>query len=147
MASAGPASPVRWESRLRLDKWLWAARFFKTRSLAQQAVAGGRVHLNGERTKSAHEVKVGNTVVVRVGDYTWEVRVKALSERRGPAEEARKLYEETAESAAERQRRVDLRRLSPEPGLDRKGRPTKRDRRLLESLPVLEPDAPHDGER
>ena len=132
---------------MRLDKWLWAARFFKTRSLAQQAVAAGRVLLGGERTKPAHELKPGHMVNVRVGDWRCEVKVVALSERRGPAEEARKLYEETAASAAERQRRADLRRLSPEPGLDRKGRPTKRDRRLLESLPVLEPDAPHDGER
>ena len=132
---------------MRLDKWLWAARFFKTRSLAQQGVAGGRVLLNAERTKPGHELKAGHMVSVRVGDFRWEVKVVALSERRGPAEEARKLYEETAESAAERQRRVDLRRLSPEPGLERKGRPTKRDRRLLESLPVLEADAPDDGER
>ena len=132
---------------MRLDKWLWAARFFKTRSLAQQAVAAGRVQLNGERTKPAHEVKLGQELSIRVGDWRWQVKVKGLSERRGPAEEARKLFEETAESAAERQRRIDLRRLSPEPGLERKGRPTKRDRRLLEGLPVLEPDAPDDGER
>ena len=132
---------------MRLDKWLWAARFFKTRSLAQQAVAAGRVLLDGERTKPAHEVKLGQEISIRAGDWRWQVKVRALSERRGPAEEARRLYEETAASAAERQRRADLRRLSPEPGIDRKGRPTKRDRRLLESLPVLEPDAPHDGER
>jgi ribosome-associated heat shock protein Hsp15 len=132
---------------MRLDKWLWAARFFKTRNLAQQAVAAGRVQLNGERTKPAHELKLGNAVAVRIGDYTWQVIVRGLSERRGPAEEARKLYEETKESAAERQRRSDLRRLSPEPGVERKGRPTKRDRRLLDELPVLEPDAPDHGER
>ena len=130
---------------MRLDKWLWAARFFKTRSLAQQAIAGGKVQLNGERIKPAHEVKPGDAVEVRVGDYRWNVIVRGLSERRGPAEQARKLYDETAESAAERQRRLDLRRLSPEPGLERKGRPTKRDRRLLEGLPVLEPDSPDDG--
>jgi ribosome-associated heat shock protein Hsp15 len=132
---------------MRLDKWLWAARFFKTRSLAQQAVAAGRVQLNGERIKPAHELKPGHRVSVRVGEWRWDVKVLALAERRGPAEEARKLYEETKESVAERQRRTDLRRLSPEPGLERKGRPTKRDRRLLEGLPVLEPDAPDDGER
>src|SRR6185503_13983147 len=89
---------------MRLDKWLWAARFFKTRSLAQQAVAGGRVQLNGDRTKPAHEVKLGDMVLVRVGDWRWEVKVKGLSDRRGPAEEARKLYDETAESRAERER-------------------------------------------
>ena len=132
---------------MRLDKWLWAARFFKTRSLAQQAVAGGRVQLNGERTKPAHEVKVGNTVVVRVGDWRWEVKVIALSDRRGPAEEARKLYQETEASRAERQRRTDLRRWGAEPAAALKGRPTKRDRRLLESLPVAQPDPSHDDER
>jgi ribosome-associated heat shock protein Hsp15 len=131
---------------LRLDKWLWAARFFKTRSLAQQAVSGGRVQLNGDRTKSAHEVKPGDMVVVRVGDWRWEVKVIALAERRGPAEEARKLYAETAESRAERERRNDLRRWGTEPASSLKGRPTKRDRRLLENLPVVEPEASHDDE-
>jgi ribosome-associated heat shock protein Hsp15 len=117
---------------MRLDKWLWAARFFKTRSLAQQAVAGGRVQLNGERTKPAHEVKVGNMLDVRVGEWRWEIRVKALSDRRGPAEEARKLYEETEASRAERERRGDLRRWGAEPAATLKGRPTKRDRRRIE---------------
>ena len=119
---------------MRLDKWLWAARFFKTRSLAQQAVAAGRVQLNGERTKPAHELKPADMVVVRVGDWRWEVRVKALSERRGPAEEARKLYDETEASRAERERRQDLRRWGTEPAAALKGRPTKRDRRRLEDL-------------
>jgi ribosome-associated heat shock protein Hsp15 len=118
----------------RLDKWLWAARFFKTRSLAQQAVAGGRVQLNGERTKPAHEVKAGDMVVVRVGDWRWEVKVKALSDKRGPAEEARKLYDETEASHAERERRGDLRRWGTEPAATLKGRPTKRDRRRLDDL-------------
>ena len=119
---------------MRLDKWLWAARFFRTRSLAQQAVAGGRVLLNGERTKPAHEVRAADMVVARVGDWRREVRVKALSERRGPAEEARKLYEETETSRAERERRSDLRRWGAEPAATLKGRPTKRDRRLLDDL-------------
>ena len=132
---------------MRLDKWLWAARFFKTRSLAQQAVAGGRVQLNGDRTKPAHEVKAGDAVVVRVGDWRWEVKVKALSERRGSAEEARKLYDETPESRAERERRNDLRRWGTEPAATLKGRPTKRNRRLMESLPVVQPDPSHDDER
>ena len=132
---------------MRLDKWLWAARFFKTRSLAQKAVAGGRVQLNGDRTKPAHEVKAGDRVDVRVGDWRWEIKVRALSERRGPAEEARKLYDETAESRAERERRGDLRRWGTEPAATLKGRPTKRDRRLLEDLPVVEPDASDDDER
>jgi ribosome-associated heat shock protein Hsp15 len=119
---------------LRLDKWLWAARFFKTRSLAQQAVAGGRVQLNGERTKRAHEVRVGDSIDVRVGDWRWQVVVKALSDRRGPAEEARRLYDETPESRAERERRQDLRRWGAEPAAALKGRPTKRDRRRIEDF-------------
>jgi ribosome-associated heat shock protein Hsp15 len=131
---------------LRIDKWLWAARFFKTRSLAQQAVAGGRVQLNGERTKRAHEVRVGDSIDVRVGEGRWQIEVKALSERRGPAEEARRLYEETAESRAERERRQDLRRWGAEPAAGMKGRPTKRDRRLLEGLPVVDADPADDGE-
>ena len=117
---------------MRLDKWLWAARFFKTRSLAQQAVAGGRVQHNGARTKPAHEVKVGDTVEVRVEQWRWEVVVKGLSDRRGPAEEARKLYQETDASRAERERRMDLRRWGAEPAAELKGRPTKRDRRRIE---------------
>jgi ribosome-associated heat shock protein Hsp15 len=119
---------------MRLDKWLWAARFFKTRSLAQQAVAGGRVQLNGARTKPAHEVKIGDTVDVRVEEWRWEIQVKALSERRGPAEEARKLYDETDASRAERERRMDLRRWGAEPAATLKGRPTKRDRRRIEEF-------------
>jgi len=119
---------------MRLDKWLWAARFFKTRSLAQQAVAGGRVQLNGDRTKSAHEVKAGDRVVVRVGEWRWEVKVRALSDRRGPAEEARKLYDETQASRAERLRLADLRRWGAEPAAALKGRPTKRDRRQMDDF-------------
>ena len=127
---------------MRLDKWLWAARFFKTRSLAQQAVAGGRVLLNGERTKRAHEVRIGDSIDVRVGDGRWQIVVKALSERRGPAEEARRLHEETAESRAERERRGDLRRWGAEPAATLKGRPTKRDRRRLEDFEAGAPDEP-----
>ena len=119
---------------MRIDKWLWAARFFKTRSLAQQAVAGGRVQLNGGRTKPAHELKPGDRLEIRVGDWRWEVKVVALSDRRGPAEEARKLYEETEASRAERERRGDMRRWGTEPAATLKGRPTKRDRRRMEQL-------------
>jgi ribosome-associated heat shock protein Hsp15 len=123
---------------MRLDKWLWAARFYKTRSLAQQAVLGGRVQLNGVRTKPAHEVKAGDRVDVRVGEWRWEVKVKALAERRGPAEEARKLYDETAASRAERERRGDLRRWGAEPAAELKGRPTKRDRRQIDDFTTPE---------
>ena len=119
---------------MRLDKWLWAARFFKTRSLAQQAIESGRVTLNDQRIKPSHALKLEDSVSVRVGEFGWQVRVKGLSERRGPAPEARKLYEETAESRAERERRVELRRWSTEPAASIKGRPTKRDRRRLEDF-------------
>ena len=131
---------------MRLDKWLWAARFYKTRSLAQQAIAAGQVRLAGDRVKPAHEVKPGNEILLRKGDFQWEVVVVALSERRGPAEEAKKLYAETAASRAERERRMDLRRWGAEPARDLKGRPTKRDRRLMEQLPVLDAHSPDDGE-
>ena len=119
---------------MRLDKWLWAARFFKTRSLAQQAIESGRVTLNRERVKSSHGLKLEDCVAVRVGELEWQVRVRGFSERRGPAPEARKLYDETAESRAERERRVELRRWSAEPAAGIKGRPTKRDRRRLDEL-------------
>ena len=119
---------------MRLDKWLWAARFFKTRSLAQQAIEAGRVKLNEQRIKPAHPLKVSDAVWIRVGETEWRIHVKALSERRGPAEQARKLYEETEASRAERERRADLRRWGPEPAADIKGRPTKRDRRRLDEL-------------
>jgi len=119
---------------VRLDKWLWAARFFKTRSLAQRAIAAGHVRLNDERVKPAHELKVGEAVSLRKEDLQWRIVVKALSERRGPSEEARRLYEESAESRAERERRSDLRRWGAEPSAQLKGRPTKRDRRRIERL-------------
>ena len=131
---------------MRLDKWLWAARFYKTRSLAQQAIAAGQVRLAGERVKPAHEVKTGNEILLRKGDVQWEIVVVALSERRGPAQEAQKLYAETAASRAERERRMDLRRWGAEPARGLKGRPTKRDRRLMEQLPVLDAHSPDDGE-
>jgi ribosome-associated heat shock protein Hsp15 len=123
---------------VRFDKWLWAARFFKTRSLAQQAVVAGRVQLNGARTKPAHEVKTGDMVDVRVGEWRWEVKVKALAERRGPAAEARQLYDETEASRAERERRGDLRRWGTEPAAALKGRPTKRDRRQIDDFTTPE---------
>ena len=117
---------------MRVDKWLWAARFFKTRSLAQQAIAGSRVKVNDERVKPAHDLKVGDSLSIRVGEYEWRLLVKALSERRGPAVQARLLYEETEASRKERERRMDVRRFSPEPSASIKGRPTKKDRRDLD---------------
>lgn len=131
---------------MRIDKWLWAARFFKTRSLAQHAVAGGRVKLNGDRIKPAHEVKPGDAVAVRIEEFEWQVTVRGLAERRGPAAEARKLYDESAAGLAERQRLMDLRRWGAEPASRLKGRPTKRDRRLLEKLAGREADPAEDVE-
>jgi len=126
---------------LRLDKWLWAARFFKTRSLAQQAIAGGRVSLNDVRVKPAHEVKVGDLVVLRKDTLEWKIVVQMLSERRGPPQVARTLYEETEASRAERQRRQDLRRWGAEPAAALKGRPTKRDRRMIDDFTSTPDDA------
>ena len=119
---------------MRLDKWLWAARFFKTRSLAQQAIESGRVALNSQRIKPAHVIRVSDCISVRVGELEWRVLVRGLSEKRGPAAQARLLYEETAESRSERERRIELRRWSAEPAAGIKGRPTKRDRRRLDEL-------------
>jgi ribosome-associated heat shock protein Hsp15 len=119
---------------MRLDKWLWAARFFKTRSLAQQAIAAGRVKLDDARVKSAHEIKAGNSLAIRIGDFEWQITVKELSDKRGPAEQARKLYQESEASRAERERRKDLRRWGAEPASALKGRPTKRDRRQMEDF-------------
>lgn len=119
---------------MRVDKWLWAARFFKTRGLAQQAIAAGHVKRNGDRVKASHAVGPGDALLVQLGDYRWDIVVRAIAERRGPAAEARKLYEETAAGRAERERRMDLRRWAAEPAAGIKGRPTKRDRRRLEDL-------------
>ncbi|HVL36570.1 MAG TPA: RNA-binding S4 domain-containing protein [Burkholderiales bacterium] len=119
---------------MRLDKWLWAARFFKTRSLAQKAIEAGQVRLRGERVKPAHELKAGDELFLRKSELEWTVLVRRLSERRGPAAEAATLYEETAASRAERERRLGERRWNAEPGAAIKGRPTKRDRRRLDAL-------------
>jgi ribosome-associated heat shock protein Hsp15 len=117
---------------VRLDKWLWAARFFKTRSAAQQAIEGGRVKLNGDRTKPAKDVRPGDQLVIHIGAYEWAVRVVQLSAQRGPATVARTLYEESDESRAKRALEVEKRRRFNEPAAALKGRPTKRDRRALD---------------
>jgi ribosome-associated heat shock protein Hsp15 len=119
------------DERLRIDKWLWAARFFKTRSLAAQAVAGGRVQVNGERVKPARELRPGDEVVVHIGGLEWIVEVRELAARRGPAAEARRLYAEREDSRARREAILDARKHAPEPSLGLRGRPTKRDRRRL----------------
>lgn len=114
---------------MRLDKWLWAARFFKTRSIASSEVDAGHVELNGERAKPAKQVKVGDEVRIRIHQVTHVIHVKALSDRRGPATEAQLLYEETEASRRERDRLAEQRRLAPTPAYEEGGRPTKRDRR------------------
>ena len=119
---------------MRVDKWLWAARFYKTRSLAQQAIAAGRVKLNDARIKPAHELKAGDALAIRVGDFEWQITVKALSDKRGPADVARQLYQESEASRAERERRRSWRRWGAEPANALKGRPTKRDRRRIEGF-------------
>jgi ribosome-associated heat shock protein Hsp15 len=115
--------------RIRLDKWLWAARFFRTRSLASRAIDLGHVRIDGERTKPAREAKVGEMLDVQVGDQRLQVVIRALSTHRGPASVARELYLETADSIARRERRAEQR--AAEPAKSIKGRPTKRDRREL----------------
>jgi ribosome-associated heat shock protein Hsp15 len=119
--------------KVRIDKWLWAARFFKTRGLASEAIQGGRVTLGGVRAKPAKEVRVGDRVEVTIGQATWTVDVRAIADRRGPAPEARLLYEETPESRAAREALAAQRRLAPAPGADLRGRPTKRDRRQMDA--------------
>jgi ribosome-associated heat shock protein Hsp15 len=119
--------------RLRIDKWLWAARFYKTRSLATDEIDKGRVAINGQEVKPAREVKVGDTVSLRREGLTRTVVVKGVSDMRGPAPVAQQLYEETSESLQERQKAADQRRYAREPALSiENGRPTKRGRRDLD---------------
>lgn len=118
----------------RIDKWLWAARFFKTRSLATQAVDRGRVLCNEARIKPARDVRPGDIVSVDNGSTRWVVTVKAIAEVRGSAPVAQSLYEETAESIQARSEEHDRRRLFQEPAAQMHGRPTKRDRRRLGGL-------------
>jgi len=120
--------------RVRLDKWLWAARFFKTRGLASIAVAGGKVQVNGSRAKAAKQIQIGDTLRVRVGPYDWLVTVRAVTERRGSARDAQLLYDESPEGRAARERLAESHRLAPTPTYRGKGRPTKKDRRKLELL-------------
>jgi len=120
--------------RVRVDRWLWAARFFKTRGAATEAVVGGHIHVNGDRVKPAREVTTGDRLEIRRGQQRWTVIVKGIADRRGPASVAATLYEETPESQAERARRTDERRLARPLGADLGERPTKRDRRRLDAL-------------
>jgi ribosome-associated heat shock protein Hsp15 len=122
------------DGRVRLDKWLWAARFYKTRALASEAVAGGKVQVNGDRAKRARPLLVGDEVRVRQGPYEFLVVVRALSGRRGPASVAAELYEERPESRAAREAMAVQLKTLHAAFVQEKGRPTKRDRRDLERL-------------
>lgn len=116
--------------RLRIDKWLWAARFYKTRSLASEEIDKGRVHVNGVAVKPARELKPGDTVQMRSNAISRTITVLAISDKRGPAPVAALLFAETPESIAQRAIAAEQRRLAPEPALSlTQGRPTKRDRR------------------
>ncbi len=118
----------------RLDKWLWAARFFKTRSLAQQAIEAGRVLLNAQRVKPAKEVHQDDLVDIRISQSAWTVRVRFISDVRGPAGVAQTLYAETEASMLAREAAREQQRLAPEPAARRIGRPTKRERRALDRV-------------
>jgi ribosome-associated heat shock protein Hsp15 len=116
---------------MRIDKWLWAARFFKTRALAVEEIAKGRVQINGHAIKPAHDVKPGDEIALK-GPWPRTVHVRGLSQQRGPAPVAQQLYEETAQSLELRAQAKERLRLAPEPAVSlERGRPTKRDRREL----------------
>lgn len=117
---------------VRIDKWLWAARFFKTRSVAQQAVEGGKVKLNGERVKPAKDLRVGDELSIQIGTAEWIICVEQLSDKRGSATVARTLYAEDEAGRIRREEQAALRKFAADPAQERHGRPTKRDRRVLE---------------
>jgi ribosome-associated heat shock protein Hsp15 len=127
-------SPKWWlMDKIRIDKWLWAARFYKTRSLATDEIGKGRVEVNDQTAKASREVKIGDTLQIRQGDVKRTIVVLGLSDQRGPAPVAQLLYEETSDSLALREKVAIQRRLAREPALSiEQGRPTKRNRRELE---------------
>ena len=116
---------------LRIDKWLWAARFYKTRSLATAAIHAGHVKLNGATVKPARELHAGDTLELAIGGTQWTLEVLALNDQRRPASEAQRLYTETPASAARRAALKEAHRLAPTPGSDLRGRPTKKARRQI----------------
>ena len=125
-------------SGIRIDRWLWAARFFKTRSLAKTAVEGGKVHVDGQRTKPAKELRLGQTLTIRKGLQEQTVVVEALSEQRGAATVAQTLYKETPESIELREISVSRRRMERAGLTVPSGRPNKKDRRALSQLKSLD---------
>ncbi|HYT72684.1 MAG TPA: S4 domain-containing protein [Gemmatimonadales bacterium] len=121
-------------SRVRLDTWLWAARFFKTRAVAAAAIDGGKVEVNGARAKRSKLLSLGDELRVRKGPFEYRIAVRGLSERRGPPRIAAGLYEEDAEARRLRERLAEQLRLAPSLRYEGKGRPTKRERRRIEKL-------------
>jgi ribosome-associated heat shock protein Hsp15 len=119
------------DDRMRIDKWLWVARFFKTRSIAADAIASHKIKCNGEHVKPARELKVGDQLEMIIGQTVFVVTVHGMAVQRRPASEARLLYQEIPESEARRLREQELRKLAPVPGSELKGRPTKRAGRLI----------------
>jgi ribosome-associated heat shock protein Hsp15 len=122
------------DARLRIDKWLWFARFFKTRSLAAEAVERGKVEINGQACKNSREVKPGDTIVLHAYQQRWELVVKGISAARGSASVAQTLYQETEASQVARKREAERRQLQQEPTAQLQGRPTKRDRRRIDGV-------------
>jgi len=121
-------------SRVRFDKWLWAARFYKTRTLAAEAIENGQARINSQHVRPAHAVRCGDLITVRKHGLVWEIEVSGVTDRRGPASEAIKLYRETVESAAARERELQMRHAAAQADPKFPGRPTKRQRRKLEDF-------------
>jgi ribosome-associated heat shock protein Hsp15 len=121
-------------ARLRIDKWLWAARFFKTRSLAADAVEKGRVRIGGATVKPAKEVRVGDLVEIDIERIVWQIEVLGVCDVRGPASVAQTLYAETEEGRQKRQQENERRKTYREPAANMHGRPTKRDRRVIDKI-------------
>lgn len=128
----------RQENVVRIDKWLWAARFFKTRALASAAVSGGHIQIDGSRVKSSRNVQIGNRLHIRRGEEEYDIEVLALSERRGPAQEAALLYQETAESQTKREAARAQRKLIGGLAGRPEGRPDKRDRKKIRQFLLKE---------
>ena len=131
MRSESTPSSKTLPTKMRIDKWLWCARFYKTRSLATQAVDGGKVRLNQERVKPAHDIAPGDQLSIQIGEFTWQIEVLGLSLQRSAAPIAQALYREDALSLARRQQQIIEHKAAMNPDAPLKGRPTKRDRRQI----------------